>query len=303
MDAHQRRHRRARGQVLAHRGLPRVHGPVDRGPQHGVRELLPGQLELGAPLGEHAEAVARPPRGRPDSGPRRPARGLGGVELGPRDELLLPQLAPPDPGSAAPPRAPPGPRAPARSSRDRRFRPRRPGQPQPGARLLEGGSAELTRRRKSVGSRRASTCPFRTGLPRSTAISPSRPATLIPATTSSSAASVPEATTTPAHAPPSRHDPRPMCSCAGVAAPAVRRGGFRVRGRVVAAAADQGAFRPAGWRGGRSGDGGLGRCHVLMGRASATLVPRTGMVTRGIAGERARDPPAGGRAPASGCAR
>ncbi len=49
-----------------------------------------------------------------------------------------------------------------------------------------------------MGSSRATTSPCLTRVPRSTVISASRPATFIPSTTCSSAASVPEATTTPA---------------------------------------------------------------------------------------------------------
>jgi hypothetical protein len=49
-----------------------------------------------------------------------------------------------------------------------------------------------------VGSSRATTSPALTRVPRSTLISASRPATFMPSTTRSSAASVPAATTTPA---------------------------------------------------------------------------------------------------------
>ena len=43
-------------------------------PQRGVRELLPGQLELGAPLRRGSPGDCALPRSRPGSGPPRPGR-------------------------------------------------------------------------------------------------------------------------------------------------------------------------------------------------------------------------------------
>jgi hypothetical protein len=45
--------RRARRQVLAYRRLLQAHDAVERRDDHGVAELLAGQIELRAPLCDH----------------------------------------------------------------------------------------------------------------------------------------------------------------------------------------------------------------------------------------------------------
>ena len=93
MDPHQRRHRRARGQVLAARGAGAGSPPRRPGATSTVSvELLAGQLQLGAALGQDGLPVADflqrvlvPPLGHLQV-------RLGGVELGPGDELLLEEL-------------------------------------------------------------------------------------------------------------------------------------------------------------------------------------------------------------------
>ena len=92
MDAHQRGHRRAGAQVLAGRDLSLAHGAVDGGDDHGIGELLAGQLQLGSALGQHGlpvadllERVLVPPF-------RHLEVRLGGVKLRPGDELLFDKL-------------------------------------------------------------------------------------------------------------------------------------------------------------------------------------------------------------------
>src|SRR5215831_20249578 len=89
MHAHHRGDGRARRQILAHRGLLEAHDAVERREDHGVGELLPSQIELGAALRDDGLAVADfldrvlvaafgHQQGR-----------LGRVELGASDQLLL----------------------------------------------------------------------------------------------------------------------------------------------------------------------------------------------------------------------
>ena len=57
VQPHQRRHGRARRQILADGGVPLSDGAIDRRHEPGVGELLPREVELRATLGEDALAV------------------------------------------------------------------------------------------------------------------------------------------------------------------------------------------------------------------------------------------------------
>ena len=182
------------GEVLADRGLALDDGAVDRRDDRGVGELLAHERDLRAALEQHALAVL-------DLLDRVLVAPLGdlerrdrGVQLGPRHELLVPEPRQPvavelglveqrlglaDDGGL------------------RRVHPvvgpvRR--EPEPDARLLERGDRLVETELVVLGVDAGDPLALRTGLPRSTEISASRPTTLVPSTICSSAASVPVAT-------------------------------------------------------------------------------------------------------------
>ena len=92
MHAHERGNGCAGRQILTHRRLSRAHRAVKGRDQHGVRELLSRQLELGAPLHERGLAVEDFFERVVIAAFRDAQVGLRGVVLGSRDEVLLEQL-------------------------------------------------------------------------------------------------------------------------------------------------------------------------------------------------------------------
>ena len=88
----QAEHRSAGGQVLAHRCAAFPHGPVDRRAQHRVGQLLPGQGEARAPLGKQLLPVPDLFQGGLVATLGDQQLGLGRVNLGPGDVILLREL-------------------------------------------------------------------------------------------------------------------------------------------------------------------------------------------------------------------
>src|SRR5262245_49602357 len=92
MHAHQRRDRRAGGEILAYRRLLQAHHAIERRDDHGIAELLAGQIELRAPLRDHGLAVAHFLDRVLVASFGDLEGGFSGVELSAGDQLLLREL-------------------------------------------------------------------------------------------------------------------------------------------------------------------------------------------------------------------
>jgi len=195
VELDERDHRSPGGEVLSDRGSALAHRAFDRRGDHGVRALLPRQLQLGAPLKEHGLPIANLLDAVLIAGFGHAQRRHRRVDLRLRDQLPLPELLRP---LACQPRLV---KHRARLAHEGgvlgihavvRALPR---ESEPGARLLQRRH-RLVHAELSVGGvERATVWSRRTRLPRSTSSSPIRPATLVPSTTCSSAARVPVALT------------------------------------------------------------------------------------------------------------
>src|SRR5215207_6726245 len=89
VHAHDGHDRRGRAEVLAQRGVPLLHEPVEGRDDHGVRERLPRERKLGAPLREQRLAVANLLDGVLVPGLRDLEGGVGRLVLGERDDARL----------------------------------------------------------------------------------------------------------------------------------------------------------------------------------------------------------------------